>query len=277
MRFAMPLPNPPPADSNAGPRGLLCPTSAGRVHALRASDRQGGDFVRGDASSRNRARGLLEKRGYEVGGLDPSASAAHTLEGEASIGSETRQRFLARHAGVAAERMSAKGEKKMRSSFAKTARVVDGGSLASTVQARNLLRFADRLRIPRVVLVGDAKQLDAVDAGKSFAQLQNAGMKTAVMDEIMRRRDPALKAAVEASLAGDISRAFEKLGGNVAEVKADNLAGATAMRNVCLNPSDLEVFPDRRAGRPEPLSRGSRPPGPGEDFASTGDGPPQCW
>ena len=56
---------------------------------------------------------------------------------------------------------------------------------------------------PRVVLVGDAKQLDAVDAGKPFAQLQGAGMKTAVMDEIMRQRDPALKEAVEASLAGD--------------------------------------------------------------------------
>ena len=55
------------------------------------------------------------------------------------------------------------------------------------VQARNLLRIADAPRIPRVVLVGDAKQLDAVDAGKPFAQLQAVGMKTAVMDQIMRR------------------------------------------------------------------------------------------
>ena len=50
-------------------------------------------------------------------------------------------------------------------------------------------------------------------------------MKTAVMDEIMRQREPALKEAVEASLAGDIRGAFEKLGSDVAEVKADNLAG----------------------------------------------------
>ena len=80
--------------------------------------------------------------------------------------------------------------------------VVDEGSLASTVQARDLLRIANELRIPRVVLVGDAKQLDAVDAGKPFAQLQAAGMPTAIMDEILRQRDPALKEAVEASLAG---------------------------------------------------------------------------
>ena len=50
-------------------------------------------------------------------------------------------------------------------------------------QARDLLRIASEIRIPKVVLVGDAKQLDAVDAGKPFAQLQQAGMKTAVMDE----------------------------------------------------------------------------------------------
>ena len=118
--------------------------------------------------------------------------------------------------------------------------VVDEGSLASTVQARDLFRIADRLRIPRVVLVGDEKQLDAVDAGKPFAQLQAAGMKTAVMDQIMRQRDPALKEAVEASLAGDIARAFEKLGDNVAEVNPDNLAGAAAARWLALSPEERE-------------------------------------
>ena len=120
--------------------------------------------------------------------------------------------------------------------FAKTVLVVDEGSLASTVHARDLLRIANVLRIPRVVLVGDAKQLDAVDAGKPFAQLQQAGMKTAIVDEIMRQRDPELKAAVEASLAGEIGKAFDKIGANVAEVKADNIAGAVAARWLALSP-----------------------------------------
>ena len=192
----------------------------------------------GKTTMLRRTRMLLEKKGYEVRGLAPSASAARTLEGEAGIGSETLQRFLARYAGVAEGRMTRKGEREMRAQFAKTALVVDEGSLASTVQARNLLRIADALRIPRVVLVGDAKQLDAVDAGKPFAQLQAAGMKTAVMDEIMRQRDPALKEAVEASLAGDVARAFGKLGENVAEVKPDNLAGAAAARWLALSPEE---------------------------------------
>ena len=192
----------------------------------------------GKTTMLRRARALMEKKGYEVRGLAPSASAARTLEGEAGIGSETLRRFLARYAGVAEGRMTRKGEKEMRAAFRKTTLVVDEGSLASTVQARNLLRIADALRIPRVVLVGDAKQLDAVDAGKPFAQLQKAGMKTAVMDEIMRQSDPALKEAVEASLAGDVARAFEKLGENVAEVKPDNLAGAAAARWLVLSPEE---------------------------------------
>ena len=190
----------------------------------------------GKTTMLNRARSLLEKKGYEVRGLAPSASAARTLEGEAGIGAETLQRFLMRYNGVAEGRMTKKGEKEMRAAFAKTALVVDEGSLASTVQARDLLRVADALRIPRVVLVGDEKQLDAVDAGKPFAQLQRAGMKTATMDEIMRQRDPDLKAAVEASLAGDVRKAFEKLGSNIAEVKPDNLAGAAAARWLALSP-----------------------------------------
>ena len=184
----------------------------------------------GKTTMLNRARTLAEKKGWRMAGLAPSASAAQTLASEAGIGSETLQMFLARNAGVAEGRLTKKGAREMRAAFAKTILVVDEGSLASTVQARDLLRIANALRIPRVVLVGDAKQLDAVDAGKPFAQLQAAGMQTATMDEIMRQRDPALKEAVEASLKGDIQRAFAKLGSNVAEVKPDNIAGAVAAR-----------------------------------------------
>ena len=177
-----------------------------------------------------RARTLAGRAGYRVTGLAPSASAARTLAREAGIESETLQRFLARHDGVAEGRLSRRGERDLRAAFRKTVLVVDEGSLASTVQARDLLRIANRLRIPRVVLVGDAKQLDAVDAGKPFAQLQKAGMTTAVMDEILRQKDPELREAVEASIAGDVQRAFDKLGGRVAEVDPDNLAGAAAAR-----------------------------------------------
>ena len=142
--------------------------------------------------------------------------------------------------GVAEGRLTEKGEREMRAAFAKTVLVVDEGSLASSVRARDLLRIASVLRIPRVVLVGDSKQLDAVDAGKPFAQLQGAGMKTATMDQIMRQRNPALREAVEASLAGEIEKAFDKLCSNVAEVKPDNIVSAVAARWLELSPEERE-------------------------------------
>ena len=194
----------------------------------------------GKTTMLRRARTLAEKRGWRMIGLAPSASAVQTLSSEAGIESETLQRFLARNAGVVEGRLTRNGAREMRAAFAKTILVVDEGSLASTVQARDLLRIAGAIRIPRVVLVGDSKQLDAVDAGKPFARLQAASMPTATMDEIMRQRDPGLKEAVEASLKGDIERAFEKLGSNVAEVKSDNIAGAVAARWLRLSQEERE-------------------------------------
>ena len=194
----------------------------------------------GKTTMLDRARTLAGKKGWRMVGLAPSASAVKTLAAEANIESQTLQGFLARHAGVAEGRLTRRGAREMRAAFAKTILVVDEGSLASTVQARDLLRIAAELRIPRLVLVGDAKQLDAVDAGKPFAQLQAAGMQTAVMDEILRQRDPVLREAVEASIAGDIGRAFGKLGGNVAAVPRGRLAGAVADRWLALAPEARE-------------------------------------
>ena len=223
------------------------PLTAGQKEAVKLvlSDRDRTVGVQGYAGTGkttmlNRARTLAEKNGWRLVGLAPSASAARTLATESGIESETLQRFLARNAGVAEGRLTRKGAKALRGVFGKTVLVVDEGSLASTVQARDLLRIARELRIPKVVLVGDSKQLDAVDAGKPFAQLQAAGTKTATMDEIMRQRDPELKAAVQASLAGDIGRAFQKLGSNVAEVNPDNIAGAVAARWLKLSPKERE-------------------------------------
>ena len=192
----------------------------------------------GKTTMLRRVKQLAEKNEYKIAGLAPSASAAQTLASEAGIETETLQRFLARNAGVAEGRLSPKGERDMRAAFEKTVLIVDEGSLASTTQARDLLRIANTLRVPRLVLVGDKKQLDAVDAGKPFAQLQAAGMRTAVMDEIMRQRDPDLKAAVEASLAGEIQQAFEKLGDSIAQVQPDNIAGAVAARWLKLSRED---------------------------------------
>jgi ATP-dependent exoDNAse (exonuclease V) alpha subunit len=48
-----------------------------------------------------------------------------------------------------------------------------------------------------VVLVGDVRQHQAVEAGSPFQQLQEHGMTTAALTEIVRQRDKDLKQNVE--------------------------------------------------------------------------------
>ena len=184
----------------------------------------------GKTTMLKRLRALGESQGYRTIGLAPSASAAKTLAGESGIASETLQRYLARHDGIAHGRGTAAGLRKLRAANAKTMLVVDESSLASSEQMKNLLRIATALRLPRVVLVGDEKQLGAVEAGKPFEQLKAAGMTTAVMDDIVRQRDAELKAAVKASLTGDVKGAFAKLGDNIRQVEYGEVGAETARR-----------------------------------------------
>ena len=60
--------------------------------------------------------------------------------------------------------------------------VIDESSMASTKQ---LHTFVERLNDhDRVLFVGDTRQHEAVEAGRPYAQLQDAGLRTARLDEI---------------------------------------------------------------------------------------------
>jgi ATP-dependent exoDNAse (exonuclease V) alpha subunit len=63
----------------------------------------------------------------------------------------------------------------------------------------------------RVVFVGDTRQHQGVEAGRPFQQLQEAGMHTAHLDEIIRQKDPALKQAVEQLAHGHVHEAIDNL------------------------------------------------------------------
>lgn len=59
--------------------------------------------------------------------------------------------------------------------------MLDESSLASTKQTHG---FVVRLHAnDRVLLVGENRQHEAVEAGRPFAQLREAGMKTVMLDE----------------------------------------------------------------------------------------------
>jgi ATP-dependent exoDNAse (exonuclease V) alpha subunit len=96
--------------------------------------------------------------------------------------------------------------------------LVDESSLASTNQIRE---FLVRLRPnDHVLLIGDIRQHQGVEAGRPFEQLQEAGMRTAKLDEIVRQKDSDLKSTVELLATGRVSAALDALGqqGHVREI-----------------------------------------------------------
>ena len=167
-------------------------------------------------------------------GLAPSAAAAGVLGRETGIHARTLQWFLARRRAAGGNGQALEA---LKETFGGAVLVLDEASMVSTDQMRSLLRVADELDAARVVLVGDSRQLRAVEAGQPFRLLQRAGMTMATMDDIRRQRNPELRAAVQAVLAGDPGEAVELLGSSVHEVAHEELGEKAARAWLALDPA----------------------------------------
>jgi ATP-dependent exoDNAse (exonuclease V) alpha subunit len=180
-------------------------------------------------------REAAEREGYEVKGFAPTSRAAHKLA-EAGMESSTLQRHLAQ------------SDDHGRPMDQRRLYILDESSLASTKQMH---AFLERVRPDdRVLLVGDARQHEAVEAGRPYHQLQEAGIRTAHLDEIVRQRDPALKAVVEQLSRGDAQSAVERLDhqGRVHEISPrDERLSAVANEYVKDPHSTLVVSPDNQS------------------------------
>ena len=181
-------------------------------------------------------REAAESRGYTVEGFAPTSRAARQLN-ESGVESGTLQGFLARSPDPATQ--------EQRHFY-----FVDESSLASTNQMREFLaRLGPN---DRVLLIGDTRQHQGVEAGRPFEQLQEAGMRTAKLDEIVRQKDPALKSAVELLAKGQVSAALESLQqqGRVQEIpNAEERIRAIAKAYVESPEKTLIVSPDNASRR----------------------------
>ena len=171
----------------------------------------------GKTTMLSEVKALLGER--RIHGLAPSAAAARVLEREAGIPSRTLQSFLTRFADLSDTERLARG----RAEYKGAVLAVDEASMIGSVRMEALLRIARELGVARVALVGDTAQLKAVDAGQPFRLLQKAGMATATMAEVMRQRDPELRAAVGLAREGEPGAAIAQLGNRVREAPREEL------------------------------------------------------
>jgi conjugative relaxase-like TrwC/TraI family protein len=174
-----------------------------------------------------------EAQGYMVEGFAPTSRAAQKLA-DAGMETSTLQKHLAR-----GEKPDT-GERRLY--------VLDESSLASTKQMHE---FVNRLHPnDRVLLVGDRRQHEAVEAGRPFAQLQDAGMKTVKLEEIVRQKNPELKQVVEQLARGEVREAVQGLErqGRVHEIAVrDDRITAIAKEYAKSPEGTLVVSPDNRS------------------------------
>jgi conjugative relaxase-like TrwC/TraI family protein len=185
----------------------------------------------GKTTSLGAIREAAEHDGYKVEGFAPTSRAAQKL-GEAGIESSTLQRHLARS----------------QEPYDGQDRLYDESSLASTKQMNE---FLHRLKEnDRVLLVGDTRQHEAVEAGRPYHQLREAGIATARLDEIVRQKDPALRDVVEKLSRGQVKEAMENLDaqGRVHEVfDHDERMASIAHEYVKQPAGTLVISPDNRS------------------------------
>ncbi|MBE0317703.1 MobF family relaxase [Xanthomonas citri] len=89
----------------------------------------------------------------------------------------------------------------------KTIIVLDESGVVGARQMEQVMRIVEKARA-RMVLLGDTKQTEAIEAGKPFAQLQQDGMQTARISEIQRQKDHELKTAVEQAAEGRVTQSL---------------------------------------------------------------------
>ena len=188
------------------PKNQLTDEQAAAVHAIIASDCRligmVGKAGTGKTTTLKTAVECLKASNVKVFGAAPSSNASRLLS-EAGLETATVSMF------------------NVNSLYKKVANggvlIVDESGMLSTKQITALLDQALKHDF-RLVLVGDPKQLAAVEAGKPYAQLIKAGMPTSVLKKIHRQKDPLLREAVEFASDGNASGAVQKIMPLVTEV-----------------------------------------------------------
>ena len=159
----------------------------------------------------NALKEIAEAEGYEVSGYAPSAAAAHELGESLSIETNTVARLLLESA-VAEPDSEERQRRKLW--------LIDEAGLLSMRDARSLLTKAADNDV-RIVLVGDTRQLSAVEAGNPFRSLQVGGMVTAHLDQARRQQQAELRQAVQMISQGEISAGIQVLerSGAISEIE----------------------------------------------------------
>ena len=191
---------------------------------------------------------LIRQTGKSVLGLAVQNTLVQMLQRETGIESMTVARFLKAHEGLLSPNPDRVRLASARASLGGAALLVDEASMLSNGDHLKLVQLANLIGIGRMAFVGDARQLGAVDAGKPFSVMQQAGAPTAQMSQNLRARGEAVRIAAAAAQIGAIDRAMEALAPYTVEAP-ERASAEAAERWLALAPADRERTAIYASGR----------------------------
>lgn len=194
---------------------------------------------------------LVEAEGRRVLGLAVANSIAKRLGSEVGIESMTVARFIYQHAALLDPRASAQQKDAVIERIRGSLVIVDEASMLSVRAATKVLQIANVAGVARVALVGDSRQLGAVEAGKPFAQAQRHAATT-VMDQNLRARSAEMCSIHHAAQRHNTGELTDLIVPHT--IEESNIAKAAANRWITLSAEDrmrTSIFVSGRSMRDE--------------------------
>ena len=199
---------PPNTDPNA-----LKPTKGQQAGAdLAVSHRSKFIGIQGDAgvgktTLLKAAIPVFKEAGLQVIGIAPTNTAEEALR-ETGVFDKvmTSQQFC----------LTPRGDRQ-------TLLVVDEASMLGTKSMLNILQYANKKDMAKVILMGDVNQHGAIEAGTPFADMQRAELPTAIVDQIVRQKDVRHRDGIAELAKGNIRAGLEAFAAELHEVDRDTM------------------------------------------------------
>lgn len=183
-----------------------------------------GDAGTGKTTMLKAVNELSQESGIKLFGLSYTGKAASEIEkataseitmNEAGIESSTIASFLLKIENLTdSEKIN----------FQNTKLIIDEASMIGTKDTYKLVRFAQETG-SQLIFMGDLKQFKSITAGDMFKLMQDNGMQTAQMNQVLRQKDRILKSVVKELNGYNTDEAFKILddAGKIKEVQDDKI------------------------------------------------------
>jgi acylphosphatase len=202
--------------------GVAILTSTDRIHLVQGAAGTGKSASLGPVVAVARAEGL------NVIALAHASRTAKDFGQKVNAPAMTVDGFLGKYGRVLDGTARPEKIEEARQALTGSLILIDEASQIGDQRKAQLIDLSNKMDMGRLVLAGDRVQLPAIEAGKPYARLQDAGLATSHITENLRAQTPQMMALNQALGAGDIAEAFSVLAPSTIEVTKGEVATTAA-------------------------------------------------